>query len=77
MGFKQEELEENTQLWISKELQIFHHWLVSESLKHMLLRNCIQDWFNCIKSRKESTMQLELAITIATLFSLRMLANNS
>ena len=76
MDFKQEELEENTQLWISKELQIFRHWLVSESLKHMLLRNCIQDWLNYIKLRKESTMQLELAITIATLFSLRMLANN-
>lgn len=74
MDFKQEELEENTQLWISKELQIFHHWLVSESLKHMLLRNCIQDWFNCIKSRKENKLQI---IIIATLFSLRMLANNS
>lgn len=74
MDFKQEELEENTQLWTSKELQIFHHWLVSESLKHMLLRNCIQDWFNCIKSRKENKLQI---IIIATLFSLRMLANNS
>lgn len=74
MDFKQEELEENTQLWISKELQIFHHWLVSESLKHMLLRNCIQVWFNCIKSRKENKLQI---IIIATLFSLRMLANNS